>query len=155
MQTVLLALIVLIAIWTVFLTYSYLRLKKKYELITKDGNKMSLAEILENLTTELHKANTAIMALNRRSEALERDGRRHIQKIGLHRFNPFKDTGGDQSFILSMVDAEENGIVVSGLYSRAGTRWYAKKVKNGIGADHDLSDEEQKAVKLAKSSNSS
>lgn len=155
MQTALFALVIFLALWLVLLTYSFLKLKRKYELITRDGSRVSLAEILENLTTELHKANSAITALGRRSEALERDGRRHIQKIGLLRFNPFKDTGGDQSFILSLVDAEENGIVISGLYSRSGTRWYAKKVKSGAGTDHDLSEEEQKALKLAKSSNPS
>lgn len=155
MQNLLLGIVVVLLVWLVVLTYLFLKLKTKYELITKDGSRMSLAEILENITTELHKSNLAITHLAKRSDNLEKQEKKHIQKIGLLRFNPFKDTGGDQSFILSLVDAEENGIVMSGLYSRAGTRWYAKKIKNGIGADYELSEEEQKAVRLAKSSNSS
>ena len=81
---------------------------------------------------------------------LEKDGLLHIQKVGLLRFNPFKDTGGDQSFILSLVDGKDTGVVISGLYSRSGTRWYAKRVVSGKGVDYELSEEEKKSLKEAK-----
>ena len=81
---------------------------------------------------------------------MQKDGELHIQKIGLLRFNPFKDTGGEQSFALALVDAHDTGVVVSALYSRSGTRWYAKKVVLGKGEEYELSEEEQKAVRLAK-----
>jgi hypothetical protein len=80
---------------------------------------------------------------------MQKDGLLHIQKIGLLRFNPFKDTGGDQSFILSLSDANDTGVVISGLYSRSGTRWYTKKVINGKAVEHDLSEEEKKVLKEA------
>ena len=75
----------------------------------------------------------------------------NIQKIGLLRFNPFKDTGGDQSFVLALLDNNDTGIVISALYSRLGTRWYAKKVAEGKGLEHELSDEEKKAISEARS----
>lgn len=78
---------------------------------------------------------------------IDKEGDFHIQKVGLLRFNPFKDTGGDQSFILSLVDKNDTGVIISGLYSRSGLRWYAKKVKNGKGLEHELSDDEKKALK--------
>ena len=71
--------------------------------------------------------------------------------MGLLRFNPFKDTGGDQSFILSLVNGKDTGVIISGLYSRSGTRWYAKRVVDGKSVDHELSEEEKKALKEAKS----
>lgn len=77
---------------------------------------------------------------------LKEDGLSHIQKVGLVRFNPFKDTGGDQSFILALVDANNTGIVVSSLHTRTGTRWYAKNIIQGKGSEYDLSDDEQKAL---------
>lgn len=82
-------------------------------------------------------------------DRIEKEGQFHIQKVGLLRFNPFKDTGGDQSFILSLVDNNDTGVIVSGLYSRSGLRWYAKKVVNGKGAEHELSEEEKKALREA------
>lgn len=73
----------------------------------------------------------------------------HIQKIGLLRFNPFHDTGGDQSFILALLDSHDTGVVISSLHTRTGTRWYAKGVLSGRGQEHELSNEEQKAIKSA------
>lgn len=91
-----------------------------------------------------------IEILKNRCDTIEKENQFHIQKIGLLRFNPFKDTGGDQSFILSLLDAKDTGVVISGLFSRSGMRWYAKKVVRGEGIDHSLSDEEKKALKAAK-----
>jgi hypothetical protein len=83
------------------------------------------------------------------SARIEKEGLLHIQKVGLIRFNPFKDTGGDQSFILSLIDGNDTGVIISGLYSRSGTRWYAKKVVNGKGSRTRISEEEKKALKEA------
>ena len=77
-------------------------------------------------------------------DTIQKEGLLHIQKVGLLRFNPFKDTGGDQSFILSLIDGNDTGVIISGLYSRSGTSWYAKKVVKGKGVDYDLSEEEKK-----------
>lgn len=84
---------------------------------------------------------------------LENEGKFHIQKVGLLRYNPFKDTGGEQSFVLSLIDGNDTGVIISGLYSRSGTRWYAKKVSDGKGVDLELSEEEKKALKEAKKIN--
>lgn len=83
-------------------------------------------------------------------DRIEKEGEFHIQKVGLLRFNPFKDTGGDQSFILTLVDKNDTGVIISGLHSRSGVRWYAKKVENGKALEHELSEEEKKALGQAR-----
>ena len=50
---------------------------------------------------------------------------------------------------MALLDGKSTGVVLSGLYSRGGTRWYAKKVKEGKGIEHELSDEEKRAIKEA------
>ena len=139
-----------IVIWLSILSYLYYKLQRHYSILTEGANKKNLQEILEKTLREVHVAKKDIASLLVRCDTIEKDGLRHIQKVGLLRFNPFKDTGGDQSFILSLVDASNSGIVVSGLYSRSGTRWYAKKVAAGKGVDHTLTDEEKEAIKLAR-----
>ena len=104
---------------------------------------------MDNLLKESELNKKDIEYLKEYSARIEKDGLLHIQKVGLIRFNPFKDTGGDQSFILSLIDGNENGVIISGLYSRSGTRWYAKRVANGKGIEHELSEEEKKALKEA------
>lgn len=73
----------------------------------------------------------------------------HIQRVELFRYNPYDDTGGDQSFTLAMLDKKGNGIVLTSLHARSGTRVFAKPILLGRGAKHQLSDEEEKAIEGA------
>ena len=75
-------------------------------------------------------------------------GRRAIQRVGLVRFNPFEDTGGNQSFALALPDAAGDGFIVSSLHSRTGTRVYAKAIADGR-SDGALSEEESEALRRA------
>ena len=108
-----------------------------------------MEEVLTNIVKDLHEAKKGIVQLSARCDTIEKEQLYHIQKIGLLRFNPFKDTGGDQSFILALLDAKDTGVVITALYSRSGTRWYAKKVIEGRGAEHELSSDEKQALTLA------
>jgi hypothetical protein len=136
-------------IWLLALTIYVWKLQAHYNELIQTTDKKSLQSVLEMVLRELEKTQKEVKAVITRCDKIEKDGNLHIQKIGLLRFNPFKDTGGDQSFIVSLVDAKDTGVVISGLYSRSGTRWYAKRVINGQGTDHELSDEEKKALKIA------
>lgn len=141
---------ILIIGWLAALTYFYLKLASHYNSLTKGATGLGLQTILDGLLKQSHFAKSEIAKLKEQYATIEQQGQFHIQKIGLMRFNPFKDTGGDQSFILAFLDAKETGVVISGLYSRSGTRWYAKKVINGKGVEYELSDEEKKAIREAK-----
>ncbi len=140
----------LLFIWCLALTYLLLKTTKHYKTLTDGVNKKTLPAVLEHMGSEVLMAKKDIESLLKRCDTIEKESVHHIQKIGLLRFNPFKDTGGDQSFILSLLDANNTGIVISGLFSRSGMRWYAKKVVKGEGSEHELSDEEKKALKIAK-----
>ncbi len=136
-------------VWIGVLTYYFLKLQNHYNTLVAGVNKKTLEAVLTNIVKDLHTAKKDIVHLSARSDTLEKDQLFHIQKIGLLRFNPFKDTGGDQSFILALLDAKDTGVVITALYSRSGTRWYAKRVVEGRGAEHDLSEDERQALKLA------
>jgi Protein of unknown function (DUF4446) len=87
-------------------------------------------------------------ALAVRTAALETAQRRSFQRVGLVRYNPFEETGGNQSFALALLDAAGDGWVLSSLHARSGTRVYAKGITAGR-ADAGLSDEETAAIKQA------
>lgn len=114
-----------------------------------ETNKRQLSEALDAILLSQKEEKKHIAELINRCDRIEKESAFHIQKVGLLRFNPFNDTGGDQSFILSLVDSQNSGIVISGLYSRSGTRWYAKRVVKGEGTEHELSKEEKKALAIA------
>ena len=78
----------------------------------------------------------------------KKENEKTIQRIGLVRFNPFSNTGGDQSFSLALLDGKNNGIVITSFYSREGSSVYGKSVENGK-SKHVLSREEEKAIARA------
>lgn len=67
-------------------------------------------------------------------------------KISLTRFNPFDNVGGDQSFILVLLDNVNSGVIITSLHNRNNTRIYAKQIKNGKSVDATFSIEEKNAV---------
>lgn len=138
-------------IWLIGITILLFQILSHYNKLTKGATSKTLMNILDTQLKNVQIAQKDIDLLKERCDTIEKDSLLHIQKIGLLRFNPFKDTGGDQSFILSLVDGKSTGVVISGLYSRLGTRWYAKRVIDGKGVEHDLSEEEKKALKEMKS----
>lgn len=137
-------------VWLLVLTFLYQRMSSHYNRLTRGTHQTSLMSILESVMKELQFAKKDLADLSQQCDKINKEGALHIQKIGLLRFNPFNDTGGDQSFILALLNSHDTGIVISGLYSRSGTRWYAKKVVNGKGIEHDLSEDEKKALHVAK-----
>ncbi|MGH7203896.1 MAG: DUF4446 family protein [Candidatus Levyibacteriota bacterium] len=139
----------ILILWSAGLTVYILRLKKNYLTLTEGSNKKTLDIILTNLIHDQQKMKEDIAKLVARCAKIEKEEGYHIQKIGLLRFNPFKDTGGDQSFILVLVDAHNTGIIITALYSRTGTRWYTKRIVKGESSEHQLSDEEKKALHMA------
>jgi len=140
---------VAIFIWISILTFFFWSLSGHYNTLIKSTNKKTLQAIIETILTDIASSKKDIATLNNLCDTIIQDARQHIQKVGLIRYNPFKETGGDQSFVLSLLDKEDNGVIISGLYSRSGTRWYAKKVKKGTGTEHNLSDEEKESIKKA------
>ena len=148
-QSIILGLLGVIFLWLVFLSFVFWKLHIHYNKLIGTAGKEDLKSILEVLLKSSKENKKDIEMLRSYCAKIEEEGHFHIQKVGLLRFNPFKDTGGDQSFILSLVDKTDTGVIISGLYSRSGLRWYAKKVKDGKGVLHQLSDEEKKALKEA------
>lgn len=67
------------------------------------------------------------------------------QKLSIVRFNPFGDTGGDQSFVLAVLDAHNSGYVLTSIHGREGTRVYVKPIDSGK-SKYPLSDEEKQAL---------
>jgi cell division protein FtsB len=54
-----------------------------------------------------------------------------IRKIGVVRFNPFNDMGGNQSFAIALLDNKNNGFLISSLFGKDGSRVYTKTIKQG------------------------
>lgn len=129
-----------------------IRDKKKYlSFMRKLGNGNDLDEMLKKYLAdvrEIKKDNSEIKAYYTQ---LDRDISSCIQKIGLVRYNAFKDVGSDLSFAVALLDREDNGVVLNGLYGSESSNIYAKPIKNGM-SSYQLSDEEAYALEIAEQS---
>lgn len=129
-----------------FLIFWLYRLRRHYNSLTAGVDKKNLLQALEGIQKTLSEHERTSLTFKHSLLKLQDDARLHLQNVTLKRFNPFGDTGGDQSFILAILDGNLDGVVITSLHSRENTRFYVKSVKGGAGIDHPLSVEEQKLI---------
>ena len=126
------------------------RLTARVDGLTRGVDGQSLESVFEAHLQTVFRVARDLDTLAARANALEAAARRHFDRVVLVRFNPFEDTGGNQSFALALLDGNLDGFVVSSLHSRTGTRIYAKNIKAGA-AETALSAEETQALDVARS----
>ena len=124
------------------------RMKQRVDMLT-GGAEGDLEAVLGQHLEIVHEVGQDLDELTARMAVLESTGRHHYARQGLVRFSPFEDTGGNQSFALALLDESDDGLIISSLHSRTGTRIYAKAVSNGK-ADATTSPEETQAIDQAR-----
>ena len=142
------AAVFLLVVWVAWLQRSEAVLRRRLRRLIGDAEGTGFDEVLDRQLRRLDEVAGRVDALNKLHHDLENLTQRSIQKVGVVRFNPFADTGGDQSFAIALLDAEGNGLVLSSLHGRTDTRIFAKQVQSGR-SRHQLSDEEQDAIRRA------
>lgn len=126
---------------------SHSQLRRRLRRLLSQGEGGGLDAIAADLE-KVDRLGGRVDALNALLRDLETAGQHAIQRVGVVRFNPFTDTGGDQSFAIALLDALGNGLVISSLHGRADTRIFAKQVRGGR-SRHQLSAEEEDAIRQA------
>jgi hypothetical protein len=124
------------------------RLSGRLDGLTRGADGQSLEAVLDAHLEKVFGVARELDGLAARSAVLESNARHAFQRVGLVRFNPFEDTGGNQSFALALMDANGDGFVVSSLHARTGTRMFAKALAGGR-SEANLSAEETEAVRVA------
>lgn len=140
---------VVLLIVTILNVILLVRSNNKYvKFMEKLGKGSNLDEMLREYLAdvkEIKKDNAEIKAYYTK---LDSDIASCIQKIGLVRYNAFKDVGSDLSFAIALLDRDDNGVVLNGLYGSDSSNIYAKPIKKGI-STYQLSEEEKYALEIA------
>ena len=142
----LLTLLLFVNIW---LLYSVLKTEKRLKILFQGRKAQDLEGVLAQQIKRQIKSEKEIKELFKSSRNLWKMSTRSIQKVGVVRFNPFNDIGSDQSFVIALLDSFDNGLVISSLFTREGTRIYSKPIEKSQ-SKYPLSDEEKEAIKRAK-----
>ena len=140
--------IVVLAVWNVFLQIQCWQIKKKLKIFFNGKKASDLEGVLFEEIKRLKKTEKEIKQIFDSLKDVKNMASQSIQKVGVVRFNPFKETGGDQSFVIALLDSYNNGLVITSLFTRQGNRVYSKPVKEGQ-SKYPLSEEELKALKEA------
>src|SRR5581483_6121670 len=140
--------VAILLVWVGLLQRSEARLRRRLRRVLPGGEQVSLDEVLSRQLERIDRLAARIDALNKLHHELEAITQRAIQKVGIVRYNPFADTGGDHSFAIALLDSGGNGLVVSSLHGRTETRVFAKPIQSGR-SRYPLSDEEQDAIRKA------
>lgn len=141
-----------IFIWLIILSIIFWQQKKHYQQLLGKSKKINLQDVLDQILHTQRILTQENGVSKNRIKEIEHSTNFYLQKIGFYRFNPFDDTGGDQSFSLSLLDNKKNGIVFTFLHSRETTRVYAKEIKNGKSEKFSLSKEEETVIAQARDS---
>lgn len=138
----------------IFILYfnSYIKLKKykkNNELIIKKlGNGRDILELLNENNKKVEGVELINKEIKKYIEELENKTDNCMQKVGFVRYNAFKDTGSELSFALAILNRNNTGIILNGIYSRETSNIYAKSIDNGK-SEYRLSEEEAIALNEA------
>lgn len=151
-DTFLIILFIISILSIILLVFNYLklnRIKRDYsEFMKKLGNGKDIEESLKNYIERVQKVEDLNKEIIQYCERLDKTVDTCIQKVGIVRYNAFKDVGSNLSFTLALLDNNNNGVVLNGIYSRDNSNIYAKPVKDGK-SEYVLSEEEKEAIEKA------
>ena len=101
----------------------------------------------DNIEKALAKSQQAIDECKNISEELKGC----VNKVAIMRYKAFEDVGSDLSFSIAILDSYNDGVIITGIYSRHDSTTYAKPIDKGI-SRYDLSEEELHVLNEAISS---
>lgn len=140
---------IILLVATAWLLWKHSRLDRVRKEFFASSLKKDLEQILIDQNRGITKLNQELKQLDQSLTELYKLNRNNLQKVGFMRFNPFDDAGGNISFTAALLTAQDDGVVISSLHGREGTRVYAKSVRGGS-SESELTEEEISAIKNAK-----
>jgi hypothetical protein len=138
---------IIINLW---MNLSYL--KKRYRKMMTGVDGANLERLLIGHIDEVKQVveeNRRIDAENQRINALLQ---RAITRVGVVRFRAFDDMGSDLSYAVALLDAENNGVILSSIFGREDSCSYVKPIQAGQ-SSYTLTEEEQQALHQAMGQN--
>ena len=147
-------LVVVISIFLLLIisTCNFIRIsaiQKRISNIFNTSTKMDLEEVITLYYKDIEQILQENKMIKGDIKSITNDISMCAQKIAIVRYNAFEDVGSDLSYAITILDAQDNGIVINGVYSRECSSSYAKPIENGK-SKYPLSEEEMQAIDLAK-----
>jgi replicative superfamily II helicase len=138
----------LLFLWNLILSIFFQKMNQRQKVLFSGKKAQDLEGVIFEILKKQKIDEKEIEKIKESIKNLELISLRSIQKIGMVRFNPFSDMGGNQSFSIALLDQKNNGVVVTSYHAKEGTRIYAKPIKEGR-SSFTLTEEEKEAIEKA------
>lgn len=148
---ILLALIILIVILIFMETLNRIelnRIEKRYKKLMKGSYGKNIEEMIAEHTSVVENSLESIKEIKDAYDSVENKLKNCVQKYSVVRYRAFDDVGSDLSFSIALLDENNDGMIITGIYGRNESTTFAKPIENGI-SKYDLSEEEKLAIKKA------
>lgn len=142
------AVLLIVLILLIVFIIKYIKLQKNYKkfMMTSDGN--SIEKELQLKFNKVNDVSSKIRTIEKRLEGIDETLLTTYQKMGLVKYDAFKEMGGKLSFSLALLNQENSGILISSMHSREGCYTYTKEIIRGESFVL-LADEEREALNQA------
>lgn len=131
----------LLFIISIILFSSVKKLEKKYRKMMRGVNNKNLEKALNDNLDNIEKAlNRSEEAINE-CKSISNELKGCVNKVAIMRYKAFEDVGSDLSFSIAILDSYNDGVIITGIYSRHDSTTYAKPIDKGI-SRYELSEEE-------------
>jgi hypothetical protein len=141
-------LVIILLIIVIVLLKSVSNIEKRYRKLMRGVNNINLEELVIGYLDKIDEVKEDSQRLSKVYNEIDRKVKGCVQKISIIRYRAFEDVGSDLSFSIALLNAYDDGIILSGLYGRHESTTYAKPIDKGI-SRYDLSEEEQQVLKEA------
>lgn len=144
-------LIVLVLIQFILLIVAFRSLNKvenKFRRIMRGVNNKNLEELINSYLDKVEEVKDVSAETVETNKMLKEQVEKCTQKVSVIRYKAFEDVGSDLSFSVALLDGENNGVILTGIYGRDYSTTYAKPIDKGI-SRYDLSDEELHVLNAA------
>lgn len=136
-------------LFSIIALFKIKKINKNNQIIFSGKNVRSLEALISDHSEAILNMDKEIQELFEISNRIYSLASHGLHKVEVIRFNPFKDIGGNQSFVVAFLDSKNSGVVISSLHTREGTRVYAKPILKGTSEKYQLTEEEKKAIMAA------
>lgn len=145
---ILLILIIVLGVLFVIQLGKYNKLNRKFQAFMTGSDGASLEEKTAALFSDVRRLKEHDLRHKNDIQEITETLYNCYQKIGIVKYDAFREMGGQLSFSIAMLDQKDNGYIINSVHSANGCYVYTKEIENGQSAI-ELSEEEKDALQKA------
>lgn len=140
---------ILLLIIVLILSLKQHKLNKKYKKFMSGAGAKTLEDLITTRFSEIDQLKSDTTCINTEIRLIKENLLTTYQKMGVVKYDAFKEMGGKLSFVLALLDKNNNGILLNSVHSsREGCYTYLKEIIKGE-SFLELSEDEKTALRQA------